>query len=537
MEGYFYSIIFSIPQRIVGLVRHAIYEIERHFFLLYVDHFHHVPQGDIWDNAFGYAEETAKIIASLARRANANVALVGQKGVGSVGIAKDVASRIHTKRAHIELNGKRVLFVHINELLSSAAQGMGQLQALENVVSQMERSGMNIAVLSGMEGVFAGNYTVSVEDVLYPFFASPYMHTITILSDEEFGEFISANEKLAHYVEKVHIRGLDSAQTKEFLTLRYGNLSHELLEDVVAQSESILPHIPYPKRAVQILQELKSEKVLQPHHVTRHLSKKMGIDTQRLRDAHQIDIGHAIDRYVINQESAKQEIQNAFIRSRSRVSNIKRPIASLLFTGPSGVGKKETAKALAQTYFGSSKYLVSVDIAQHAEKLPEIITEHPFCVLLLENFSEATNEAHEEVLSALTHGYVTDMFGRKYFTTHMIIIATTAAEGETTYGTELLESFDGVITFTPLSVEHVREIARRKLARLNGNLQREHDVSLDITADLVEYIAHLGYNEETGAHAMDGLIRATIENKAMQVIQQGKVVPGGKIRIDPRQFA
>lgn len=518
-------------------LRFCVHEIERYFFLLYVDHFHHVPQGDIWDNAFGYAEETAKIIASLARRANANVALVGQKGVGSVGIVKEVASQIHTKRAHAQLNGKRVLFVHIDELLSDASPGVGQLQALENVVSQMERSGMNIAVLSGMDGVFAGNYMVSAEDVLYPFFASPYMHTITILSDEEYGEFIVVNEKLAHYVEKIHIRGLDSAQTNEFLASRYGNISHELLEEVITRSETVLPHIPYPKRAVLILQELAHEKVLQPHHIARHIFKKGGIDMQRFNAVHNIGIQAEISRHVINQDGAKHEIQNALIRSRSRVLDSKRPIVSLLFRGPSGVGKRETAKALAQTYFGSSKYLVSVDIAQNTERLPEIITEHPFCVLLLENFSEAPNTAHEEILSALTRGYVTDIFGRKYFTTHMILIATTTSTGGDVCSADLLESFDGVVTFTPLSDVHVQEIARRKLARLNGNLQREHDVSLDVTDDLVEYVAHFGYNEDTGAHAMDGLIRATIENKAFQAVQQGKVVPGGKIRIDPRQFA
>ncbi len=119
----------------------------------------------------------------------------------------------------------------------------------------------------------------------------------------------------------------------------------------------------------------------------------------------------------------------------------------------------------------------------------------------------------------------------------MILISTTTNTSEDACSTEFLDSFDGVITFVPLSVKHVQEVARRKLARLNGLLQIEHDVSLDITPELIDYVAGAGYSEESGAHAMGGLIRSTIENKAMQAIQEGKVVPGGKIRIDPRQFA
>ncbi|MEK7499349.1 MAG: hypothetical protein AAB649_01960, partial [Patescibacteria group bacterium] len=172
MEGYFYSYILAIPKRIVALLRHGMHEIERYFFVLYVDHFHHVPHGDIWDSAFGYAEETAKIIAALARRAHANVALVGQKGVGSLGVAKEVARRIHSARAHADLDGKRVLFVHVDELLSSAVPGIEQVHAIEKLVSEMEAAGKYIAVLSGMDNVFAGNTSMSAEDILHPFFSS-----------------------------------------------------------------------------------------------------------------------------------------------------------------------------------------------------------------------------------------------------------------------------------------------------------------------------------------------------------------------------
>ena len=533
MEGYFYSAINSVPKRFVASLRHGIYTIERYFFLLYVDHFRHVPHGDIWDSAFGYAEETARIIASLARRANANVALVGQKGVGSLGIAKEVAKKIHSARAHAELDGKRVLFVHIDELLSSAKPGIDQIHTLENVVSQMERSGKNIAVLFGLDGVFAGNYAVSTEDVLYPFLSSPHMHTITILSDEEYSEHIAGNEKLAHYVEKVHIRGLDSAHTKEFLASRYKNISSDVLHELVVKTESVMPHVPYPKRAVDVLESLAHEKVLQPHHIHHHVSRILGIDEQRFHDAQYINIQEALGQYVVNQEHAKKEIYNACIRARSNASQL-RPLLSLLSSGPSGVGKKETAKALAQIYFGSKQRMISVNTANFTvSELPELITANPACVLFLENFCEAHTTVHDKILSALVNGYILDTYGRKYYTRHMIIIASTKHETELPCSKELLERFDGVIQFGSLSQKHVQKIAQRKLSALNGRLQIEHDVSLDITDDLIAYVSQHGYSEQSGAHAMDAVIRNTVGNKALQIIQQGKVVHGGKIRINP----
>lgn len=533
MEGYFYSYILTVPKRIISALRHAVHEVERYFFLLYIDHFRHVPHGDIWDSAFGYAEETAKIIASLARRSNANVALVGQKGVGSLGIAKEVAKKIHSARAHEELNGKRVLFVHVDEVLSSVRPGMGQIHALEEVVSQMERSGKNIAVLFGLDGVFAGNYAVSAEDVLYPFFSSPHMHTITILSDEEYVEHVKGNAKLAHYVERVHIRGLDSAQTKEFLASRYKNVSPEVLQELVTRTKSIMPHVPYPKRAVDVLESLLSEDALGPHHIHQHVSKILSIDSKRLKDAELVHIEEALGRHVVNQAHAKKEIHNACIRARSKASSA-RPLLSLLLSGPSGVGKRETAQAIAQIYFGSKQRVVSVNMANiTVRELPEIIHSQPACVLFLENFSQASPQVHDKMLSALVNGYITDTYGRKYFTRHMVILASTANETELPCSKELLERFDGVIQFDSLSQKHVQEIAKRKLSALNGRLQIEHDVSLDITDELVAYIAQHGYSEQSGAHVMDGLIRDVAERQALEIIRQGKVVPGGKIRINP----
>lgn len=257
---------------------------------------------------------------------------------------------------------------------------------------------------------------------------------------------------------------------------------------------------------------------------------------ERLREAHLVNSETALRRHVVNQKQALQHIAHAFIRARSKPQYTKHPIVSLFFTGPSGVGKTETAKVLANIYFGSLKRLVVVDMATYVGELPALITEYPYHVFVFKRFEEASVEAQEQVLSGIKNGYISDEFGRKYFTTHMIIIAMTTSEQMDIYSREMLDCFDGVISFTELSQKHVREIARRMLARFNGRLQIEHGVSLEVNHELLEYLAQTGYSEEFGAHGMAKQIQKTVENAAMQAIAQGKVVPGGKILLDPKRF-
>jgi ATP-dependent Clp protease ATP-binding subunit ClpC len=101
---------------------------------------------------------------------------------------------------------------------------------------------------------------------------------------------------------------------------------------------------------------------------------------------------------------------------------------------------------------------------------------------------------------------------------------------------ELLNSFDGIAPFVPLESEHVREVARRMLARFNGRLQMEHNVSLDVTPELIDYIAQKGFSEEFGVHSMAEVIRSTVEDTVTQLMRKGSLVPGQSIGIDPRQF-
>lgn len=530
MEGHFYSRVVSLPKQLLASSREALYRMESYFFVYYIDHFSDIPAGDAWQSAYGYAQEVAKILYALARRAQSNVLLIGQEGVGSLGIAKEVARQI---KRHPELKGHKIVFVNMEDLLGSVSSGIEQLHLIAKIVSQAERLKNVVIVISGMGGVFAGKYSLSSEDVLHPFLASS-VRTLTILSDEEYHSHVASHKGISHLVEPVHILGLGVERTRGFLRKIFGSkIPHEVLEEVIQRTEGVLHHIPYPKRAIDIIEELIASKTITKEHVAHAISKKVGFDIRRLEDAHALNLEGVLARHLVNQKEAIREISHAMTRARHTRMNTKRPLASLLFTGPKGVGKREAAKAIAQTYFGSPERLVVLDVEHIVEGLPEVITDHSFCVVLLEGIENASSDAKESLRAVLRDGYIDDRFGRKYFTTHTIMIVTTNAS---VGSQEFIRSFDGVAQFMPLKPEYVREVARRMLARFNGRLQMEHNVSLDVSPELVEYIAQKGFSEEHGVHSMSQVIRNTVEDAVNQLMRKGSIVPGQAISIDPRQF-
>ncbi len=530
MEGHFYSQLFSFPKQVLASSREALYRMESYFFVYYIDHFSDIPAGDTWQSAYGYAQEVAKILFALARRAQSNVVLVGQEGVGSLGIAREVARQI---KRHPELKGHKIVFVNMEELLGSVSSGIEQLHIIAKIVSQAERLKNVVIVVSGMQGVFAGKYSLSSEDVLHPFLASS-VRTLTILSDEEYHAHIASHKGLSHLVEPVHIVGLGVERTRGFLRKMFGSkVPHGVLEEVLQRTEGVLSHIPYPKRAVDIIEELIANNTVSKEHVAHTISRKVGFDIRRLQDAHTVNLEEVIGRHIVNQEQAIREIVHAMTRARIRSKDIKRPLASMVFTGPKGVGKRETAKAIAQAYFGSSERLVLLDVEHIDEGLPRVITDHSFCVLLLEGVETASKDAQESLRAVLRDGYIADRFGRKYFTTHTIIIVTTKNH---IVSEDLVHSFDGVATFVQLNPEHVKEVARRMLARFNGRLQMEHNVSLDVTPELIEYVVQKGFSEESGVHSMAEVVRSTVEETMTQLMRKGSIVPGKRITIDPGQL-
>jgi ATP-dependent Clp protease ATP-binding subunit ClpC len=564
----------------------------------FVDSFIRIPRGNVWDIPYGRGEQVDQLTNTLARSRQSNVLLVGQPGVGRLGVVKEMARRVQAGKAHPVLQGQRVAYIHIGQLVALGTSGAEQLSVISRALDEMEGAGNIIAVLDGLGSVLgeAGEERVNVTDILMPFFSSSTIRVVVIMSNDEYHLRIKTNQSLLHFFEVVHVPPLSSAMTLELLALTAPEWERELrvvvsyktLREIVNNTASILPYIPFPEKAFDILEEAiveaqgQNRKTIAPEDINRLISHKIGIDVGRIQASEQqylLDLENIIHKRVVNQKRGVAAVARAMVRARAGVRNQNRPIGTFLFLGPTGVEKTETAKALAGAYFGSEAYMQRLDMTefqgedgvarligsaqQNTGRLTSLIGDHPFCVLLLDEFEKADRLVKQLFLPVFDEGYIRDARGQLHSFNHTIIIATSnagaefirssiTAEGDLpddfdeklrdhvleqdVFRPEELNRFDGVITFTPLTQDHIKEVAELMLRKLNKRLDAEHGITVMITDELLTFLVEVGYDPQFGARPMARAIQDTVEYAVAEHIVRGAAVPGQQITLHPPQL-
>ena len=266
-------------------------------------------------------------------------------------------------------------------------------------------------------------------------------------------------------------------------------------------------------------------------------------------------------------------------RSRSGVRSMKRPIGSFLFIGPTGVGKTETAKTLADVFFGNEAQMQRIDMSEYrgvdalerligsqttgqVGTLTKIIKENPYGVLLLDEFEKTNPNIHDLFLQILDEGYYSDMRGKKVNARNIIFIATSNAGSELIweymdkgvnlvdakddivnhlintgkFKPEFLNRFDAVVLFHPLELEHIEKIAGLMLVGLAKRLKKR-GLDLQTTPELVKFIAKKGYDRVFGARPMTRYIQENIEQLIADKIIKGEIVQGTHFTLSPEDLS
>ena len=371
---------------------------------------------------------------------------------------------------------------------------------------------------------------------------------------------------------------------------RHNNIliTYQALDKIVSFADLYITDGIMPEKAIDLMDRCVSSlteskvKILLPEHIEQTLSVLTNIPSSHVSQDEAAKLLHLEDelhKRVVGQEEAIRAIADALRRVRSGLHSGKRPIGTFLFFGPTGVGKTETAKALAEVYFGSAKNMTRFDMSEYqgldgVAKLigsfdrnePGILAlalkEYPFGLLLFDEFEKATREVHNLFLQILDEGFFTDAFGKKVNLRQSIIIATSNAGSsviwellqrgvdpntlkdqvidqirkDQIFSPELLNRFDAAVIFHPLDKEKLQNVARMMLEEFAG-LLKEKEITFKITDALVMRVAEIGYDPLMGARPMRRAIQDKVEQLIAKKILAGSLERGGTIELTSEEVA
>ena len=287
------------------------------------------------------------------------------------------------------------------------------------------------------------------------------------------------------------------------------------------------------------------------------VSKWTGVPVSRLMEGEMAKLVHLEEQLhhrVIGQDDAVTAVANAIRRSRAGLSDPNRPIGSFMFLGPTGVGKTELARAVAEYLFDDEKSMVRIDMGEYMEKfsvtrligappgyvgydeggqLTEAVRRRPYCVILLDEIEKAHPDVFNVLLQVLDDGRLTDGQGRTVDFTNVVLIMTSNLAGDpsTFFKPEFINRVDDIIRFRALTEDDLRRIVTIQIERLRVRMA-ERRITLSITDVALDWLAHEGYDPSFGARPLKRVIQRELADPAALMILGGQVGDGDTITVD-----
>ena len=599
------------------------------------------------DPVIGRDHEIRRVVQTLMRRTKNNPVLIGDAGVGKTAIAEGLAQHILSSESTAALKGKSVRSVDMGALLAGTAYRGEFEERLKNLMDETKASdGRVILFIDELHKlVGAGTGSANPNDagnMMKPALARGELQIVGATTPAEYTKYIESDTALERRFTPIWVEEPDNESAYQMLVALKGKyethhgieISDNALRSAVNLSSRYITDRQLPDKAVDLMDEAMSKVRIkaaadsdepdatenddsqmfvavdgaQPADSTNEvngaparptvteqdiaqlISDRVGVPVTKLVESEAEKILHLEDRLhgrVIGQHNALARVSEAIRRARVGLKDSRHPIGVFLFMGPTGVGKTEVAKAVAEELFDNEDHMVRIDMSEMSERwhvsrligstpgyvgyddggqLTDAIRRRPFSVVLLDEIEKASPAVHNLMLQVFDDGRLTDGHGRSVdFTNTVIIMTSNLGAGESSaaglgfdtasrsrgavptderdipakyqramsdaFAPEFINRIDDVVVFDPLSREQVGKILDKMITELQAQLE-EHQIDIVLEPAASEWLVERGFDAKMGARPMQRAVTRYVASPLTDAILSGRFADGSSVRID-----
>jgi len=522
------------------------------------------------------------------------VVLVGQNEIGKKAILKKIAQLMVEEKVPKFLKDKRLIELDLGSLVSLGGSQKSE-EYLRQAIYEVNRAGNIILVtenvdnLAGLKSQASG---LDLSEILASAIEGQAIFFIGTSLSEGYASKIEG-KILGRVLSKVDVV-LPSREflwrvliAKIYLIEKKLKIffSADALEQAIDLADRYIYGKALPSKVIDLLTEAgysvggqkKKDGVVRGNDIVNLITRKTKIPLGQIEESEKeklLNLEESIHQRLVNQEEAVKAVASAMRRSRLDTKKRKKPIANFLFVGPTGVGKTELSKTLAEVYFGDEERMIRLDMSEYQEKrglrrliglrteegiskgyLTEAIKRQPYALLLLDEMEKAHPDILNLFLQIMDDGRLTDASGETINMTNIILIATSNAGTQFVqqkiaqnieynqiykelkekvlldhFRPEFLNRFDRIVLFKSLSMSNMREIAQLFIKALNVKLE-EKGIEVDVENEALEELAAMGYDPLYGARPLKRVIQEKVENVLARMFLENKIGRRDKVII------
>ena len=558
------------------------------------------------DPVIGREEETDRIIEILCRRTKNNPCLIGEPGVGKTAVVEGLVQKIVRGDVPDILKNKRIISLDITSMVAGAKYRGDFEERVKKCIQEVKTIGNIILFIDEVHtivGAGAAEGAIDAANILKPLLARGEIEIIGATTIKEYRKYIEKDQALDRRFQAIFIEEPNISDCiKIIMGLKETYENHhnvKILDDAIKSavilSNRFINDRFLPDKAIDLIDEAssraklnsifeKNNKVIKivKEDVEKIISKWTGIPIYKITESESEklkNLEYELSKRVIGQEEAINSVSRTIRRNRVGLSDEERPIGSFLFLGPTGVGKTELSKSLAQNIFGNDDFMIRLDMSEYMEAhsvskiigappgyigydeitgLTDQIRRKPYSVVLLDEIEKAHPDVMNVFLQVLEDGILTDSTGRKVsFKNSIIIMTSNIGAKQITYNKkvgfitaeenvynnlkrnvldelknelkpEFINRIDEIIIFNKLTKVELGKIIKLFLSKVQKKLNHQSYI-VNFDKSINQYIEEKCDNLNYGARNIRRLVQTYVEDKIADGILNGTIIQNKEV--------